>query len=103
MSTPTRRPPEDTRTPQELAQTIARAPDHSDHVSEVMIRLVSALWLAKSVADCQIGDVCKVNDYAWWALSDLLGSAATDLNAAHGRYCTESNALHAAAEAGGAA
>ena len=36
------------------------------------------------------------------ALAELLGSAATDLDAAHGRYCTESNALHAAAESGGA-
>ncbi len=103
MSTPTERPPEDTRTPQELAQTIARAPDHSDHVSEVMIRLVSTLWLAKSVADCQIGDVCKVNDNAWFALSDLLGSAATDLDAALGRYNAEYNAMAKAAESGGAA
>ena len=76
--------------------------DHSKDVSEVMIRLVSVLWLAKSVADCQIGDVAKVNHYAWFALSDLLEKAATDLDEAHGRYCTESNALHAAAEAGGA-
>ena len=76
--------------------------DHSKDVSGVMIRLVSALWLAKSVSDCQIGDVAKVNHYAWFALSDLLEAAATDLDAAHGRYCTESNALHAAAESGGA-
>ena len=77
--------------------------DKPEGVSEVMIRLVSALWLAKSVADCQIGDVAKVNHYAWFALSDLLKSAAADLDAAHGRYCAESNALHAAAESGGAA
>ena len=76
--------------------------DHED-VSEVMIRLVSALWLAKSVADCQIGDVAKVNHYAWFALSTLLETAARDLDAAHGRYCTEHNALAAAAESGGAA
>ena len=69
----------------------------------MMIRLVSALWLAKSVVDCQIGKDADVHEHGWWALTELLGSAATDLNAAHGRYCTESNALHAAAESGGAA
>ena len=69
----------------------------------MMTRLVSALWLAKSVVDCQIGKDVDVHEFGWWALAELLGSAAEDLNAAHDRYCTESNALHAAAEAGGAA
>ena len=81
------------------------APDDNDTleaVSEVMIRLVSALWLAKSVVDCQIGKDADVHEHGWWALTELLGSAATDLDAAHDRYCTESNALAAAAESGGA-
>ena len=95
-------------TPEPVSTTAAdTAPDSpqggDEDVSDVMIRLVSALWLAKSVADCQIGDVAKVNHYAWFALSTLLETAARDLDAAHGRYCTEHNALAAAVEAGGAA
>ncbi len=76
--------------------------DTTEAVSEVMIRLVSALWLAKSVVDCHIGKDADVDEHGWWALTELLGSAATDLDAAHGRYCTEHNALTAAAETGGA-
>ena len=77
--------------------------DDQEDVSEVMIRLVSALWLAKSVVDCHIGKDADVHEHGWWALTELLGSAATDLDAAHGRYCTEHNALTAAAASGGAA
>ncbi len=89
--------------PKPEAKSPSTTTDSSEDVSEVMIRLVSALWLAKSVVDCQIGKDADVHEHGWWALTELLESAATDLDAAHDRYCTESNALHAAAESGGAA
>ena len=79
------------------------APDEQpEDVSEVMIRLVSALWLAKSVVDCQCGGDAEVHEHGWWALSDLLETAASDLDAAHGRYLVEFNAMERAAEGGAA-
>ena len=71
-------------------------------VEDVMLKVVSALWLAKFVADNQLADIGEIKPDAWFALSDLLETAARDLDEAHGRYCTEHNALVAAATSGGA-
>ena len=94
-TTPTERPAARKRTP-------ATDADDRPSVEDTMLRAASALWLVKSVVDNQHADIADFNPDAWWALSDLLETAASDLDAAHGRYCTESNALHAAAEAGAA-
>ena len=72
-------------------------------VEDAMLHVVSVLHLVKVVVDSQLGNVATINRDAFYALRDLLEETATGLDAAHGRYCTESNALHAAAESGGAA
>ena len=93
MSTSTKRPPEISTPPE--------TPAHPTDVGDVMLHVKSVLRLAKSVAHCQLGEVAEVDRDAFYALADLLEDTAAELEAAYDRYCTESNALHAAAESGG--
>ena len=88
----------------ETGTTVAPVSTEStnDHpsVDDVILKAVSALWLAKCVVDNQLGDVAETHSDAWFALGDLLKAAATNLDEARGRYCTESNALAKAARRG---
>ncbi len=97
--TPIWRPPEarNLKPEAESPSTTGRSVEHA------MLHVVSVLHLVKAVVDSQLGDVATINRDAFYALRDLLEETATGLDAAHDRYCTESNALHAAAESGGAA
>jgi hypothetical protein len=70
-------------------------------VEDSMFHTISVLHLVDAVVTSQLGDVAEINPEAFYALGDLLEETAAGLEQAHGRYCTESNALHATAESGG--